>query len=186
MKIAVFIDYWNFQLTLNQKLSKENNVEDYRAKIDWRNLGQMLAAEGSSLLTAAQGGYAYEGCHIYTSFNPATDQGNKFKGWATTWLDRQPGINVQIRERRPKALPKCPSCHKEISHCPHDGCGKPIVATVEKGVDTLIVTDLVRMAKVTPMMPLSWPALMRIRFPLLNLSSHWVRRSFRLGFPQLV
>lgn len=146
MKIAVFIDYWNFQLTLNQKLSKENNVEDYRAKIDWRNLGQTLAAEGSSLLTAAQGGYAYEGCHIYTSFNPATDEGKKFKGWATTWLDRQPGINVQIRERRPKALPKCPSCHKEISHCPHDGCGKPIVATVEKGVDTLIVTDLVRMA----------------------------------------
>ncbi len=146
MRIIVFIDYWNLQLTLNQKMSINNKVDDYRAKIDWKNIGQTLAAEASAILGTAQGGYSYEGCHIYTSFNPATEDGRKFKAWTTTWLDRQPGINVQIRERRPKALPKCPICHREITHCPHSDCAKPIVATVEKGVDTLLVTDLVRLA----------------------------------------
>jgi uncharacterized LabA/DUF88 family protein len=84
--------------------------------------------------------------YIYTSFNPKTDEGKKFKQWATTWLDRQPGINVQALERKPKALPKCNTCHKEITHCPHQGCGNAIVQTVEKGVDTLLATDLIRLA----------------------------------------
>lgn len=146
MRIAVFIDYWNLQLTLNQGLSKANGVEDYRAKIDWQKVGQLFSQAACKVLGVDEAALSYEGSHIYTSFNPGTEEGKKFRNWATTWLDRQPGINVQIRERKPKALPRCPICHKEISHCPHSGCGKPIVATVEKGIDTLLVTDLVRMA----------------------------------------
>lgn len=146
MRIAVFIDYWNLQLTLNQRLSGQNGVDDYRAKIDWKGIGPTFSASAAAVIGVAQSGFSYEGCYIYTSFNPATEDGKKFKGWATTWLDRQPGVNVQIRERKPKALSKCPSCHKIISHCPHFGCGKPIKATVEKGVDTLLVTDLIRLA----------------------------------------
>lgn len=34
-----------------------------------------------------------------------------------------------------------------IEYCPHADCGKPIRATVEKGVDTLIATDLKRLVK---------------------------------------
>jgi uncharacterized LabA/DUF88 family protein len=146
MRIAVFVDYWNLQLSLNQRLSETKGVEDYRAKIDWKGLGPTFSAAAASVVGVAQGGFSYEGCHIYTSFNPATDEGVKFKSWATTWLDRQPGVNVQIRERKPKALPKCPSCHRPISHCSHSDCGQPIKATVEKGVDTLLVTDLIRLA----------------------------------------
>ena len=146
MKIAVFIDYWNLQLSLNQRLSEINGVRDYRSKIDWKGIGPTFSASAASVVGVAQTGFSYEGTYIYTSFNPTTDEGKKFKGWATTWLDRQPGVNVQIRERKPKALPKCPSCHKPISHCPHSDCGEPIKATVEKGVDTLLVTDLIRLA----------------------------------------
>lgn len=146
MRIAVFIDYWNLQLTLNQRVSENKSITDYRAKIDWRKIGTLFTVSAGQILGKEPDDISYEGVYIYTSFNPANSEGKKFKKWATTWLDRQPGVNVQIRERKPKALPRCPVCHKDITHCPHSECGQPIVATVEKGVDTLLVTDLIRLA----------------------------------------
>jgi len=145
MRIAVFVDYWNFQLTLNERLSALKKVQDYRSKIDWKSLGQTLCASAAGVL-GHTAGFSYEGSYIYTSFNPVTEDGKKYRNWVTTWLDRQPGVNVEIRERKPKALPKCPACHKEIAHCPHADCGQPIVATIEKGIDTLLATDLIRLA----------------------------------------
>lgn len=144
MRVYVFIDYWNLQLTLNQMVSQRHKAQGTRVKIDWQRVGTVFAQEAHKLVNGSP--LSYEGTQIYTSFNPSSEEGKKFKNWATNWLDRQPGINVQIRERRPKALPKCPTCHKDITHCPHTGCEKPIVATVEKGIDTLLVTDLVRLA----------------------------------------
>lgn len=146
MRITVFVDYWNLQLTLNERISKRNGVDGYRFKIDWRNIGKVFANSAASILSRSVDAVSYEGCHIYTSFNPLTEEGKKFKNWATSWLDRQPGVNVQARERKIRSLPKCPVCHKEITHCPHDSCGEPIISTVEKGIDTLLVTDLVRLA----------------------------------------
>jgi len=145
MRIAVFIDYWNFQLTLNEKLGEKTGVGNLRVKIGWRDLGPILARKACEILSCDPATLSYEGCYIYTSFNPSTEEGKKFKNWAITWLDRQPGVNVQLRERKPKALPRCPACHKEISHCPHTDCAQPIVATVEKGIDTLVATDLIRL-----------------------------------------
>jgi uncharacterized LabA/DUF88 family protein len=81
---------------------------------------------------------------IYTSFDPKTEAGKKYRNWATTWLDRQPGINVECRERQARRPPRCPSCHEAIAQCPH--CGERVAGTVEKGVDTLIATDMIRMA----------------------------------------
>lgn len=145
MRIAVFIDFWNFQLGLNKNVAKQQGIPDVRAKIDWRAVGPLMTTAAAKVI-GGDGPASFEGTYVYTSFNPSTDEGRRFRNWATTWLDRQPGINVEIRERKPKALPICPTCHKEISRCPHDGCGKPIVATVEKGIDTLLVTDLIRFA----------------------------------------
>ncbi len=125
-------------------MSKLKGVDDYRAKIDWKNIGNIFAAEASKVLGSPQSGYSYEGTSIYTSFNPSNEEGRKFRNWATSWLDRQPGINVHIRERKPKSLPVCSSCHEEITHCPH--CSQQMSNTVEKGVDTLLVTDLIRLA----------------------------------------
>ncbi len=146
MRIAIFIDYWNLQLTLNERISQEKAAIDYRARIDWRKIGNLFATSAGKVLGNEPGDISYEGVYIYTSFNPSNIEGKKFKKWATTWLDRQPGVNVQIRERKPKALPRCPICHRDITHCPHDECGEPIIATIEKGVDTLLVTDLIRLA----------------------------------------
>ena len=142
MKIAVFIDYWNFQLTLNDMVAAANGTAEERISIDFRNLGQMLAEEACGVLTIDPGDYSYQGCYIYTSYNPKTAEGKRYKKWTATWLDRQPGINVQARERRPKALPKCPTCYHEITHCVEPDCGAPMTGTVEKGVDTYLVTEL--------------------------------------------
>ena len=106
----------------------------------------MFVTSAGNVLGCEPDNVSYEGVYIYTSFNPASSEDKKFKKWATTWLDRQPGVNVQIRERKRKALPRCRVCHREITHCPHDECKQPIIATVEKGVDTLLVTDLIRLA----------------------------------------
>ena len=146
MRVAVFIDYWNLQLTLNERIARKKSISDYRAKIDWKQIGNLFSTSAGKILGDGPGDTSYEGVYVYTSFNPANIEGRKFKKWATTWLDRQPGVNVQIRERKPKALPRCPVCYKDITHCPHAGCGQPIVATIEKGVDTLLVTDLIRLA----------------------------------------
>lgn len=144
MKIAVFIDYWNFQLTLNERVSSRDGTPSERVQIDWRSLGQILSFEACAVLGVDPAIHSYEGTYIYTSFNPRKESDKKFRHWVTTWLDRQPGINVEIRERKPKALPRCPRCHREITHCPNPTCQEPIVATIEKGVDTFLVTDLLR------------------------------------------
>jgi len=144
MRIAVFVDYWNLQLTVNNLATKKTGT-DTRIQIDWKGIGQFFAAQTHALLNAPSP-LSYEGTYIYTSYNPNTQEGQKFKGWASNWLNRQPGVHVEVRERKPKALPTCPSCHQPISHCPHSACAQPIIATVEKGVDTLLVTDLIRLS----------------------------------------
>ncbi len=145
MRIAVFVDYWNFQLTINEQIAKAKHTKDERFRINWPVVGKELAFAACPVLGVDQSASSYEGCNIYTSFDPSTEEGNKFKKWVANFLNRQAGIHVEIRERRPKALPRCPACHKEITHCPHAECAQAIVATAEKGVDTLIVTDLIRL-----------------------------------------
>ncbi len=140
-RIRVFVDYWNFQLTLNAR-----EGEDFRFKVNWKDLGPWLTKKACEVISIDPTGASFEGVIIYASYNPNTDEGRRFRNWANTWLDRQPGVHVQCLERKPKALPKCPSCYRVIEYCPRPECGKPIRATTEKGVDTLIATDLIRLA----------------------------------------
>lgn len=146
MRVRVFIDYWNFQLTLNGKEAGARGVKDYRFKVDWRGLGQWLARKACEEAGIPSAQHSFEGVIIYSSFNPKSVEGRGFNKWATTWLDRQPGVSVKCLERKPKALPRCPACHREIESCPHEDCGQRILATVEKGVDTFIATDMIRLA----------------------------------------
>ncbi len=142
-RIKVFIDYWNFQLLLNEREFKATKVSDARVRIDWKRLGEVLAKKAADLAKVSQ--HSYEGTIVYASHNPRSAD-KTFHKWITNWLNRQPGIQVECQERKPKAPPKCPICHKLIEKCPHPECGQPIVATVEKGVDTLLVTDMIRLA----------------------------------------
>jgi hypothetical protein len=138
--VRVFVDYWNFQLTLNEREAAFRKVDDFKFSIDWFGLGKFLAEKAGTLVGASQ--IDYGGCHIFASYN--TDQ--KFYNWMMTILNRQPGIIVKCIKRSPKSLKRCSTCHQLITHCPHDGCKAPISGTMEKGVDTRIVTDMISFA----------------------------------------
>lgn len=135
-RVRVFVDYWNFQLTLNESCNED------RVQIDWKRLGSWLAEKACASMSITA--HTYEGCIVYTSYDPRTEAGRKYRSWVTNWLDRQPGVSVKCRERRPKSSPKCPQCYAEITHCPH--CSERIKGSAEKGVDTLIATDMIRLA----------------------------------------
>jgi len=59
-------------------------------------------------------------------------------------MDGFPGYDVVVKERKALNAQRCSNdgCRKAITDCPH--CGKELRRTVEKGVDTAIVTDLIR------------------------------------------
>ncbi|MEW6659427.1 MAG: NYN domain-containing protein [Thermodesulfobacteriota bacterium] len=138
--IRVFVDYWNFQLTLNEREAAFRGVDNFRFSLDWFGLGRWLADKGRVIVGASQ--IDFGGCHIYASYN--ADE--KFYNWMTNTLNRQPGIIAQCFKRSVKSLPRCTKCHQLITHCPHQGCKAPITATTEKGVDTGIVTDMITLA----------------------------------------
>lgn len=141
-RIRLFVDFWNLQLTLNDKEAKQTGQTNVRFPIDWLALPTVLCTEAARILGVQE--YTYEGTIIYVSYNPLSADDAKFRNWLATWLDRQPGIQVEMRERQPRAAPACPSCHMQITTCPH--CDEEIKATIEKGVDTAIVTDMIRLA----------------------------------------
>lgn len=138
--VRVFVDYWNFQLTLNEREAASRGLGTFKFSIDWFGLGRWLTDKVRIMIGAGQ--IDYGGCHIYASYN--TDQ--KFYSWMMTVLNRQPGIIAQCVKRSPKSLQRCSSCHKLITHCCHDDCKEPISGTMEKGVDTRIVTDMISLA----------------------------------------
>lgn len=141
-RIRVFIDFWNFQLTLNSREAKVLKLDEARFQVDWHTLPSVICANAALLLGVTD--FSYEGTIIYASYNLGASDGGKQHRWLTTWLDRQPGIQVICLERQPKAPPSCPTCHQMIRNCPH--CQSEIRATIEKGVDTAIVTDMIRLA----------------------------------------
>jgi len=139
-RIRVFIDYWNLQLTLNDRESETTGQDDTRFLVRWRDFPSWVAGKAAELLGVSE--FSYEGAIIYSSYNPRAD--SSFKNFLSNWLDRQPGIQVVALERQPKAPPKCRACHQVIETCPK--CNNQMVATVEKGVDTAIATDMIRLA----------------------------------------
>jgi uncharacterized LabA/DUF88 family protein len=141
-RFRLFVDFWNLQLTLNEREAKSLGSSDEKFKIDWLTLPTCLV-DGAATLVGAKV-HSYEGTIIYTSANSKTDEGRKFAGWVTNWLDRQAGIQVELFERHPKSPPKCNVCHKIIAECPH--CHDRLAGTIEKGVDTAIATDMIRLA----------------------------------------
>jgi len=144
VRFRVFIDYWNLQLSLNQRESQATRRPDCRFSIDFKTLPTCLTQHAASLVNASH--FSYEGAIIFTSYNPQASEGKKFRKWATSWLDRQPGIQLRCFDRRPRHYPKCPKCHGSIIKCPVPGCGADLSGTVEKGVDTAIATDMIRLA----------------------------------------
>ncbi len=143
-RVRVFVDYWNLQLTLNERESSETHQPDARFQLDWRALPEWLAKQAAEATKI--GSFIFEGVIVHASYDKNSGEGRKFNSWATTWLNRQPGVQVICHERRPRTQPKCTVCHQPITHCPRPECGERIAGTIEKGVDTAIATDMIRLA----------------------------------------
>lgn len=143
-RVRVFIDYWNLQLTMNERVGEQTGRQDVRFKFDWASLPAWLSSKAAVVTNTPT--YQVEGAIIYASYNPNTAEGRRFHGWASTWLNRQPGIQVLSSARHLKHPPKCQVCFRVITHCPHAACGEKLAGTVEKGVDSAIVTDMIRLA----------------------------------------
>ena len=133
-KARIFVDYWNFQLNVNNYFGKE-------FRLDWFKLSGLLIKETITLLGTP---IEFEGMNVYISYNKDNPGDRSLKDWASNTLDKAPGVDVILKERKPKNPPTCPGCHREIINCPH--CGIMMKTTIEKGVDTAIVTDLISLA----------------------------------------
>lgn len=140
IRVRAFVDFWNFQIAMNK-------WRDH-FPLDWKQLGPWLAQQAGALYVAAgqQGRIRYDGLHIYLSHNPNASKDDGLRKWAVNVLDRFPGVEVVLKERRPKDPPECPECHAPVEACPVTTCGASMKRTTEKGIDTAIVTDMIRLA----------------------------------------
>jgi len=137
-RIHVFLDFWNFQLSLNERSSN-------MVKLDWMALPVWLADKADAVLVnAGEPRGHYVGGNVYISYDPWKTNDKKLIHWVNNVVAHAPGVQVVSKKRKPKSPPVCPSCHKEIAVCPH--CGEPIRRMGEKGIDTGLVTDLIRLA----------------------------------------
>ena len=134
LRARLFVDFWNLTLSC-----RDRTPGNYR--LDWRLLSPHLVSEAQSLLGTPR---SHEGTNVYLSFDPKAAKDKNLHQWATTVLDRFPGIRVVIKDRKAKNPPVCPSCHQSIISCPH--CNSSTVGTIEKGIDTAIVTDMISLA----------------------------------------
>lgn len=137
-RLRVFIDFWNFQLSLNA------NTHD-QLKLDWIKLPVWLANRADEVLTSfGEPAGRYLGGIVYASYDPWKPEDKNMLHWLETVVARAPGIQLVTKERKPKSPPVCPSCHTAIEVCPH--CNEPVRRMGEKGIDTGLVTDLLKHA----------------------------------------
>ncbi|MCY4038009.1 MAG: NYN domain-containing protein [Hyphomicrobiales bacterium] len=138
LRVCVFVDFWNFTLSLKNK--KEN------FKPDWSLIGRLFAEEAGKLADPNLL-VSYEAMHVYGSHDPDMKKADKHLKWFYKVLNRMPGVRaVSKKRRKKKSPPKCPNpeCMEKISQCP--SCNHDMRGTEEKGVDTSIVTDMIRLA----------------------------------------
>lgn len=130
--IRIFIDFWNLQLSIRDI--------DNRYRLDWKKISPLLVAETETLLGEQ---LRFVGTTVYMSYSNSPADSN-LRNWSINTLDRFPGISVVRKQRQIKRPPACPICHTSVNVCPH--CNGSMQGTVEKGIDTAIVTDMVRLA----------------------------------------
>ena len=136
IRVRVFVDFWNFQLTVNGLATE--------FRIDWRKLGPVVAEE-SLMVVDSTASMTYQGMNVYGSHDPASERDKPLRNWAMNTLNRFPGVHVTMVERQRKRMgPICPACHHEVAVCPE--CQFDMRGTEEKGVDTRIATDMIKLA----------------------------------------
>ena len=135
-RVMVFVDFWNFQLSVNALAPG--------FKVDWQQLGPVIARK-SMRVVDADALISYQGMNVYGSYDPSSKKDENLRRWASNTLNKFPGVQVTLTPRQRKRQgPACPSCHKEVSQC--QTCGSDMRGTEEKGVDTRIATDMIKLA----------------------------------------
>ena len=135
-RLKVFVDFWNFQLSIKAL------VQGFQ--IDWNRIGTVVASESSGIVDPSAS-HTYQGMNVYGSYDPSGGKDLPLRRWAANTLDRFPGVQVtMIPRQRKRTGPVCPSCHDAISSCPT--CQADMRGTEEKGVDTRIATDMIKLA----------------------------------------
>lgn len=137
-KVRLFFDFWNFQLHWNDLLGKDAQGDPH--KIPWK--GTLPTVVCNAIAARRGENVVYSGTHVYASVDPQGDAGLRRFLHA---MDGFPGYAVTVRERKPtRGRFRCRKCAHEISTCPQ--CGDELKRTIEKGIDTAIVTDIIQMA----------------------------------------
>lgn len=133
-RVRIFVDFWNFSL----------GMRDYDAKyrLDYEKFPNVLV----DLVTKPSGDGTFEGACIYASIDPSSEPDRKLKDFLSNTVNRMPGYEIKIFERKPAKPPRCSTCGAEIIECPSGVCKAPLKRTVEKGVDTAMVTDMLQHA----------------------------------------
>ncbi len=136
VRVKVFVDFWNFQLSIN------NAYSNFR--IDWAKLGPILARESLNIIDSTAN-LDYQGMNVYGSYDPGSLQDRGLVNWARNTLDKFAGVQVTMLPRqRKRSPPACPACHRAVPTCPN--CGHDMRGTEEKGVATHIATDMIKLA----------------------------------------
>ena len=134
VRVYVFVDFWNFCLSLPEQ----------HKKLDWRLVGRFFADEAGKVINAGLP-VSYEAMRVYGSYDPDMSKGSGFRHWFSNFLSAVPGVHTTFLPRQKiQSPPKCPVCHKTVSHCP--SCKSDMRGTEEKGIDTAIVTDMMSLA----------------------------------------
>jgi len=134
-KVRIFVDFWNFQLNASNLFGR-----GYRA--DWTRIAPWIMEQVRAITDAPD--ITFEEMRVYLSYNPERQEEKKLVEWANNYLDCLPGVQVMLIDRKPRNPLFCPVCHQQVTTCPN--CGGAMGGTIEKGVDTAIVTDLLSLA----------------------------------------
>jgi uncharacterized LabA/DUF88 family protein len=131
----MFIDFWNFHLQWRRMAGEGKEC-------DWQKLPHALMASAQATATQLSA-MTLDDIRIYASVNPEKD--SKLRGWLDSFLDRQPGFRVFVRERRSRKKPVfCSNCRTDTDRCPN--CKALFERAPEKGVDSAILTDMFSLA----------------------------------------
>lgn len=136
MNLRIFIDYWNFQITWNERTGG--------ARCDWQQLPASLTRAAVYLLaTAGLGTLTLQETRVYAGYEAGREAA--LKNWLHNFLDRQPGFRVFTSERHWRAHPvHCRTCGASTDRCP--SCNSEFGRAAEKTIDARIVTDLIGLA----------------------------------------
>jgi uncharacterized LabA/DUF88 family protein len=134
LRIHIFLDFWNFQLELNQ-------LSQARFDADFKALGQLLSAAAAEVVDK-DAKPDFVGLNVYISSDMNSQAEAGLRKWAS-FVDTFPGTNVRmVPRKKEKAGPKCPNdgCREIIHKCPR--CEGDMRGSKEKGVDVQIATDI--------------------------------------------